>query len=192
MANSLNTLLNIPNVLSLLRLLLSPVLVTLAWRDQPDACLVLFLFLFLTDWLDGKLAWLLNQCTEFGAKLDSVADVTFYSCTFLALLLLRFNLLCQEVLWLIPALLSYPLNVALAWYKFRHFPAYHTRLAKTSWLLVGIAVITTLASGPIWPLRLAAACVLITNLEQMAITWLLTKPRVDVRWIGSVLRTPPE
>jgi CDP-diacylglycerol--glycerol-3-phosphate 3-phosphatidyltransferase len=68
---------NIPNSLTLLRILLLPVLVALfyypaAWSDM--ACAIVFALAAITDWLDGYLARKLNQFTPFGAFLDPVAD----------------------------------------------------------------------------------------------------------------------
>lgn len=71
------TLLNIPNVLTLLRILLIPVLVALTyapfdWRYWAAAGV--FLVAAITDWFDGYLARTLNQTSAFGRFLDPVAD----------------------------------------------------------------------------------------------------------------------
>lgn len=68
---------NIPNTLTLLRIVLLPVLVVLfylpvKWSDM--ACAIVFALAAITDWLDGYLARKLNQSTPFGAFLDPVAD----------------------------------------------------------------------------------------------------------------------
>ena len=68
---------NIPNYLTLLRILLLPVLVVLfylpnSWSDM--ACAIVFALAAFTDWLDGYLARKWNQSTPFGAFLDPVAD----------------------------------------------------------------------------------------------------------------------
>ena len=71
------TLLTIPNVLTLLRILLIPVLVALTytafeWRFWAAAAV--FLVAAITDWFDGYLARTLNQTSAFGRFLDPVAD----------------------------------------------------------------------------------------------------------------------
>lgn len=79
---------NIPNALTLLRIVLIPVLVALAympfvggtidvdlpfeWRYFTAASV--FLIAALTDWFDGYLARTLNQTSAFGRFLDPVAD----------------------------------------------------------------------------------------------------------------------
>ena len=70
---------NIPNLLTVLRVLLIPVFVLLfylpaSWSPGPLAVSAVFAFAAATDWLDGYLARRLQQSTPFGAFLDPVAD----------------------------------------------------------------------------------------------------------------------
>jgi CDP-diacylglycerol---glycerol-3-phosphate 3-phosphatidyltransferase len=69
--------LNIPNLLTLLRILLLPVFVIvfyLPFHGQYLVCAVIFALAALTDWVDGYLARKLKQTTAFGAFIDPVAD----------------------------------------------------------------------------------------------------------------------
>jgi CDP-diacylglycerol--glycerol-3-phosphate 3-phosphatidyltransferase len=171
----------IPNVLSAIRLVGSPFLVVAGWIDHPDWCLGVFILLWLTDWVDGKLATLLKQQTPFGARLDSVADATFYASSLIALGLLRWDMIRAEAAWLGAAVATYAASLLAGWIRFGRLPSYHTRLAKVSWLLAGLAVIATFAGWSPWWLRVAAGAVTLTNLEAVAITVVLREWRVDVR-----------
>ena len=67
----------IPNILTLLRILLIPVFVLIyylpySWAPIATGCI--FAVAAVTDWLDGYLARKLNQSSTFGAFLDPVAD----------------------------------------------------------------------------------------------------------------------
>ena len=68
---------NLPNFLTLLRVLLIPVLV-LVWfipmRYSGEIAAIIFIGAALTDWLDGWLARRWEQESAFGAFLDPVAD----------------------------------------------------------------------------------------------------------------------
>lgn len=67
----------IPNLLTVLRLLLVPIIVIVYYLPVEWAHLVaalIFALAALTDWLDGYLARNLKQMTKFGAFLDPVAD----------------------------------------------------------------------------------------------------------------------
>ena len=68
---------NIPNALTLLRILLVPVLVLvfyLPFNGHLLAAAAIFAIAAITDWFDGYLARRLGQMTPFGAFLDPVAD----------------------------------------------------------------------------------------------------------------------
>tara|TARA_B110000503_G_scaffold4886_1_gene6527 strand:- start:2746 stop:3297 length:552 start_codon:yes stop_codon:yes gene_type:complete len=70
-------MLNIPNVLTLFRLVLIPfILLAYYWPSESRFLWAagLFMLAAATDWLDGFLARRLNQTTAFGAFLDPVAD----------------------------------------------------------------------------------------------------------------------
>jgi CDP-diacylglycerol--glycerol-3-phosphate 3-phosphatidyltransferase len=67
----------IPNVLTMIRLLLVPVFVVVYFRTTAEpkyAALAIFAAASLTDMLDGYLARKLNQITDFGKLFDPLAD----------------------------------------------------------------------------------------------------------------------
>lgn len=68
---------NIPNILTLLRIALIPVFVAvfyLPWNWANELTTAIFAIAALTDWFDGHLARRWNQTSAFGAFLDPVAD----------------------------------------------------------------------------------------------------------------------
>ncbi|WP_017430013.1 CDP-diacylglycerol--glycerol-3-phosphate 3-phosphatidyltransferase [Vreelandella jeotgali] len=84
---------NIPNILTLARILLIPLLVVLFYLPFEWSLPVAAGFFGLaasTDWLDGYLARRWNQSTPFGAFLDPVADKLMVAVA-LALLIERFD-----------------------------------------------------------------------------------------------------
>lgn len=67
----------IPNMLTMLRILLIPAVVVvfyLPYSYAHEASAILFAIAGITDWFDGYLARALNQTSRFGAFLDPVAD----------------------------------------------------------------------------------------------------------------------
>jgi CDP-diacylglycerol--glycerol-3-phosphate 3-phosphatidyltransferase len=182
---------NVPNLLSALRLAGSPLLIVLAAARLPTAFFVWFAVLVLSDWLDGKLATRLKQATTRGARLDSLADATFYGCVLVSMLWLRWGIIRQETLWIGLAIASYLLSLTVGFLRFRRLPSYHTRMAKTSWLFVSIAVVSLVARWPAWPLRIALIMVLVTNLEAAAISLVLKRWRVNVPSLIHALRSRP-
>lgn len=76
---------NIPNLLTSLRILLVPVIILLILRDRYLAAMWLLLGAGVTDALDGFIARRFNQLTHLGAILDPLADKTLVVATFLVL-----------------------------------------------------------------------------------------------------------
>ena len=69
---------NIPNVLTMMRLVLIPVFVIVFFSTPQDldkiAALIVFAVASITDMFDGMLARRLNQITDFGKLFDPLAD----------------------------------------------------------------------------------------------------------------------
>ncbi|OXM45731.1 CDP-diacylglycerol--glycerol-3-phosphate 3-phosphatidyltransferase [Amycolatopsis thailandensis] len=80
--------LNVPNMLSILRLAGVPVFLWLLLGPKEDSwALALLVFSALTDWLDGKLARWLNQMSRLGQLLDPAADRLYILATLIAFLI---------------------------------------------------------------------------------------------------------
>ncbi|MHB1286247.1 MAG: CDP-alcohol phosphatidyltransferase family protein [Leptospirales bacterium] len=71
--------LNIPNSLTLLRILMTPLFVGIVLYNQYKLALWTFFVGAVSDALDGAIARLLNQRTPLGTLLDPVADKIFLS-----------------------------------------------------------------------------------------------------------------
>ncbi|MCW4354504.1 CDP-alcohol phosphatidyltransferase family protein [Hoyosella sp. YIM 151337] len=70
--------LTVPNMLSLLRLAAVPLFLVLLLVYEMDGwALIVLVVSGISDWLDGKLARLLNQVSRYGALLDPIADRLF-------------------------------------------------------------------------------------------------------------------
>jgi len=68
---------NIPNILTMTRIVLIPVFVVVFYAPIQSSnllCALIFGIAAITDWLDGYLARKLKQSSVFGAFLDPVAD----------------------------------------------------------------------------------------------------------------------
>lgn len=79
-------LMTIPNILSLVRLILSFVVGYLLFTQQKIPALILIFISWITDLLDGYLARKLNSISELGKILDPVADKTLILIIVLSLL----------------------------------------------------------------------------------------------------------
>lgn len=66
--------LNVPNVLTLIRLFLVPVYIALFSVGEKYSALTVFLLASFTDLLDGRIARKYNLITDFGKLMDPLAD----------------------------------------------------------------------------------------------------------------------
>lgn len=86
--SSLRLIMNIPNLLTLFRIILIPVCVGVYYLPQvwaPWLAAAIFSAAAITDWFDGYLARKLGQMTPFGAFLDPVADKLIVAAALVAL-----------------------------------------------------------------------------------------------------------
>ena len=75
----------VPNILTLLRILLTPMLVWFLLDNRLGPALAVFLFAGMTDGLDGLIARLYNQKSQLGAYLDPLADKLLLVSSFILL-----------------------------------------------------------------------------------------------------------
>jgi Phosphatidylglycerophosphate synthase len=172
---------NLPNLLSLLRLLATPLMLWFAWRGQHDAFLWLMLAAWLTDALDGWLARRLQQCTPLGAQLDSWGDLAFYIALSLGAWWLWPERLRVEGVAIVLIVVSYLLPAVIGLLKFRRLPSYHTRAVKIAAVVTAGGVIGLLLFEMGWLLRIAAVVCAYAAAEEIAITLRLHQLRSNIR-----------
>ena len=80
---------NIPNILTVMRLLLTPLFVIFLLKHLYASALMVFIIACISDSLDGVLARFLNQKTAFGAYLDPMADKVLLITAFVSLAILK-------------------------------------------------------------------------------------------------------
>lgn len=79
-----------PNHITIFRLVLIPAILYLLWFEQYSGALCLFLFAAFTDTLDGSLARVRNQITEWGKIYDPLADKLLI-CFVILFLIIKFG-----------------------------------------------------------------------------------------------------
>lgn len=130
--------LNIPNVLSLYRLITFPLVLWLALSGREQAFAVMLCVNLVTDILDGFIARRFNMMTEIGARLDSIADIGTY-------ILAVTGIFCFKAADFEPHLTSFFVYLGLfvacnllALLKFRRFPSLHLYSWKIGGYMQGI------------------------------------------------------
>jgi len=81
--------LNIPNILTVIRILLTPLFVIFLIKNLYSCALLTFTVAGISDGLDGLLARYFNQRTVLGAYLDPIADKLLLTSAFVSLAILK-------------------------------------------------------------------------------------------------------
>lgn len=84
-----NLPINIPNILTIIRILLIPLFIISLLREMVSFALLIFTIAAISDGLDGLCARLFNQYTELGAYLDPIADKLLLTSSFVCLAVLN-------------------------------------------------------------------------------------------------------
>ena len=89
MVQRTHTTLNIPNILTLIRILLTPLFIILLLKNSFTTALFIFAVAGITDALDGFIGRYFNQRTELGAHLDPLADKLLLLSSYISLAVLK-------------------------------------------------------------------------------------------------------
>ncbi|MCU7843742.1 MAG: CDP-alcohol phosphatidyltransferase family protein [Candidatus Thiodiazotropha sp. (ex Monitilora ramsayi)] len=170
----------VPNLLSLLRILLAPLMLWSAIEGQKTLFLTLLTIAWLSDWLDGLLARMTDQVSSFGSKLDSLGDLVIYMTLPVGIYLLWPEVIEDEAYTILAALFAYLTAHAAALIKFRQLAGYHMWSAKFTAALMAVGLLLMLGMGIHWPFRLAVACLLLSACESILITLKLDAFRNDI------------
>ena len=80
---------NIPNILTLIRILLTPLFVIFLLKNLYSSALIVFTIAGISDGLDGFIARYFNQRTTLGAYLDPIADKILLTAAYASLAILN-------------------------------------------------------------------------------------------------------
>lgn len=188
MNHAKDKIVNLPNLVSFIRILMAPVLFYLAITQQPYWFFGVLLFAEFTDVLDGFLARTLHQTTKMGARLDSWGDFAIYSTIAICAWILWPDILQQEILYFTIIVLSFTLPVLVGFIKFHTFTSYHTWSVKLAVVITIVSYILLFSGLLDWPFRIAALFCLYAAIEEIAITLLIHHKHVDVRTVWQALK----
>lgn len=104
-------ILNLPNTLTVARIVIIPVFITAVIYEKHRHALVLFIIAALTDLLDGFIARVTNQKTALGQFLDPLADKFLLVSSFIL-----FSVQGWIPLWLTITVISRDLIVVIGWF----------------------------------------------------------------------------
>jgi len=132
---------NVPNALTLSRILFLPLLYLFIIRDMRLSFLVGFVLIGSTDFFDGLIARKFNLVTDIGKSFDSIADLFFYISSAWFLYKLYYEYLEPNSLLLMVFFLLLALSFIISTIFTKKPIMMHTSLLRLNGVLVYILII---------------------------------------------------
>jgi CDP-diacylglycerol--glycerol-3-phosphate 3-phosphatidyltransferase len=174
---------HLPFALTTLRLLLGPIALACALTNVPRwIYLPILITATLSDIYDGILARRYGVATPALRRYDSITDVIYYLFILAAAFLLCKPVITQNWPLIALILMSEAGCILVSYLRFGKYPATHSYMAKFYGLCLLAALTALLVFNAGSRVVIALAIVaLVTNLEIIAIHFLMNSPPVDVR-----------
>lgn len=170
----------LPNLLSLLRIALAPVMLIAALGGERWIFLALLSASWVSDWLDGLIARRLNMVSRLGSRLDSLGDFVVYVTLPVGLYLLWPEVILEELGYIAVGFSAYLTAHLFALIKFRQLAGYHMLLAKFTAVAIAASLLLMLGWDVRTPFHIAILILLISCSESILITLKLREFRPDI------------
>jgi cardiolipin synthase (CMP-forming) len=131
-------LINPPNILSFYRILAFPFILYLAISEREQWFTAFLILNLITDILDGWIARRFNMQTEFGARLDSIADIGTYICAITGVFVFKAGDFAPHLTSFFVFISLFMLANILSLLKFRRLPSLHLYSWKIGGYMQGI------------------------------------------------------
>lgn len=127
----------IPNILSAYRIITFPLVLYFAINRHESLFVIFLIINLITDFLDGFIARTLKMVTEFGARLDSIADVGTYILAIIGIFIFKSSELKPHLSSFYVFIFLFVLANLLSLIKFKRLPSLHLYSWKIGGLIQG-------------------------------------------------------
>jgi phosphatidylglycerophosphate synthase len=164
---------HLPNLVTASRIVLMPaVLAAAIWGERRWFLGLLGVALF-TDVLDGYLARKLNAFSQFGRKLDSIADYTTLFVGLAGVFLLWPDVVRREWPWFAAVMASFFIAMLFSFIRLGRAPCYHTWLSKGTVAGCVLSLVPLLAGWTSTPSHIVASLQVLVGVEEIAIALMI-------------------
>lgn len=182
-------ILNIPNGLSLFRVVAAPILGLLIWAGEEQTFKWLITASFFTDMIDGWIARKLHQVTRLGSILDSIGDSLTIIVGVIGLVCFREGLFLEyrPVVYSVVGLHLFQLFLSL--WRYKRPSSFHTWSAKAAAMGIGVFILATLHFGFYeWLFYVAIGLLVIDAVEESILVILIPEWKNDVKGVYWILK----
>lgn len=174
--------LNVPNLISLYRLLVFPVILFMALTGRESWFVVLLCISLVSDVLDGNIARIYKLQTNFGAALDNLADIFTYAMALLGLFIFKWTDIAPHAWFLYLFLSVFVLSYLVAFYRFGKIPGLHLYSAVSAGYVQSIFFFVLFVFGFYhWMYYLAIGWGVIAYIEKIFVLLKLDDIRIGVK-----------
>ena len=173
---------NIPNFLSLYRILVFPFVFWLVYSGNENLFALFLCINLVTDVLDGLIARMFHLQTRLGAKLDSLGDIGTYILAFYGIFSFKTGEIGGDI-WLLYCFLGfYLISQLVSFIKFKTFPSLHLYSFKIAGYLQGICFFVIFAFSYFhWMFIIAMGWGILANLDEFLVILLINEMRPDLK-----------
>ncbi len=164
-----------PNVVTASRLALMPAVLASALAGSRPWFAGLIATALLTDAIDGFLARRLQAYSDFGRKLDSVADYVTMLVGVTGIALLWPEIVRRELPWVITGVTAFFAVIVYGLVRLGHVPCYHTWASKAGAIVCPFTLVPLLNGWTAAPFHAAMVWLVITGVEEIAIAMLVPR-----------------
>lgn len=180
---------NVPNLLSWYRIVATPVILWSVYGHYRDLFFVLVMVNLVTDILDGLIARTFKLETDYGAKLDSTADMLTYISAVIGFIVFEFSFLQVFAVWFIALVGLYLLAQLAAVVKFGRNTHYHLYSNKITGYLQGVFLLLYyLESCPLSYFYFMVVFSCLAYLESLMVTICIPQLRSNVKGIYFMIK----
>ncbi len=175
-------ILNIPNFISLYRLLVFPLIFFMALTGRENWFVVLLCISLVSDVLDGNIARFFKLQTNFGAALDNLADICTYAMALLGLFLFKWTEIEPHAWTLYLFLTVFVLSYIISFYRFGKIPGLHLYSAVSAGYIQSIFFFVLFVFGfYTWMYYLAVGWGVFAYIEKIFVLLRLNDIRIGVK-----------
>jgi phosphatidylglycerophosphate synthase len=174
----------VPNILSLSRIVMAPLMLVAAAIGSQRGFTVLYGACLFTDAIDGFLARRMHVESPLGATLDSRGDLAVALCLPVGAFLLWPDMMRGLIPYIVAALCAYLAPIVVGEFRYRRLPSFHTWGAKAMAVLAGLTLLIMFITEDSLYFRLCVPLILLESVEELIMIAILPKwqPNIPSLW----------
>lgn len=178
---------NVPNVLSLYRIGIAPVIAWFVYAADYRLFTLFFVISLITDILDGFIARRFNLQTAVGARLDSLGDIINVILGVVGMFRFQYSSVREYIVWFIVIAGLYLLVLFVSFARFRKYSSLHLYSSKITGYLQGGFFVVLFCAGfyaAVFWIMFAVSC--LSYVEEIAVLLMMKEEKSNAKglyWI---------